>query len=500
MKHVKKLLGLLLALTLSLTLCLPAFAVSGTNNNGGSITINDAVKGHTYSIYQVMVLESYDTDKKAYAYKAHSDWAGWLETQTRYVNIDDQGYITWVGKTDDSTIATFAKEALAYAKKAGIRPSKQPQTASASATGAQYSTVTFRDLNLGYYLVDTTLGTLCSLDTTAPSVEMFEKNEPPHVDKQVQEDSKVNSANSWGDENTAEIGDTVYYKTTITAKEGAEKFILHDEMSEGLTLNPDSITVAEPAGVTKGQDADKGDYHVVTTGLNDGCTFEVHFHQSYLDSIKTSTDIVVTYNAVLNEKAVVSTGDNPNVTKLEYGNATNPEDKFTPPDETKTYTFKVDVVKTDNEKKVLDGAQFKLYDAETGGNEIALVEESAGHYRLAKDDETGTGVGYITTVNGQLEIKGFDANTNYYLEETKAPDGYHKLGKRVKIAVKDANLEATVENGVYKDGGVWVENIPGKELPSTGGMGTALFYIGGGVLVVGAAALFVLKKRKDAGK
>ena len=96
MKHVKKLLGLLLALTLSLTLCLPAFAVSGTNNNGGSITINDAVKGHTYSIYQVMVLESYDTDKKAYAYKAHSDWAGWLKTQTRYVNIDAQGYVTWV--------------------------------------------------------------------------------------------------------------------------------------------------------------------------------------------------------------------------------------------------------------------------------------------------------------------------------------------------------------------------------------------------------------------
>ncbi len=499
MKHVKKLLGLLLALTLSLTLCLPAFAVSGTNNNSGSITINDAVKGHTYSIYQVMVLESYDTDKKAYAYKAHSDWAGWLETQTRYVNIDDQGYITWVGKTDDSTIATFAKEALAYAKKAGIRPSKQPQTASASATGAQYSTVTFRDLNLGYYLVDTTLGTLCSLDTTAPDVEMFEKNEPPHVDKQVQEDSKVNSANSWGDKNTAEIGDTVYYKTTITAKEGAEKFILHDEMSKGLTLNPGSITVSEPDGLTKGQDANSGDYHVVTTGLTDGCTFEVHFHQSYLDTITAETNIVVTYNAVLNEKAVVSTGDNPNVTKLEYGNATNPEDKFTPPDETKTYTFKVDVVKTDNEKKVLDGAQFKLYDAKTGGNEIALVEESAGHYRLAMEGETG-GVESITTVNGQLEIKGFDANTSYYLEETKAPDGYHKLGQRVEIPVKEENIEASVSNDTWQSGGVHVANKPGKALPSTGGMGTALFYIGGGVLVVGAAALFVLKKRKDTGK
>lgn len=486
MKHVKKLLGLLLALTLSLTLCLPAFAANGTNNNTGSITINDAEVGHTYSIYQVMVLESYDKDKNAYAYKAHSDWADWLKTQTQYVSIDNQGYITWVGQTDDSTIAAFAKNALAHAKSNNIAPVEEVTATSA--------TVRFTNLNLGYYLVDTTLGTLCSLDTTAPSVEMFEKNEPPHIDKQVKEDSTGN----WGDENTAEIGDTVYYKTTITAKKGAEKFILHDEMSEGLTLNAGSITVAEPTGLKKGQDANSGDYHVVTTGLTDGCTFEVHFHQSYLDTITADTNIVVTYEAVVNENAVVYPAENPNETKLQYGNAPDPEDQFTPPDITKTYTFKVDVVKTDDKDKVLDGVQFKLYDAKTGGNEIALVKESDGVYRLAKDGETG--VEYITTVNGQLEIKGFDANTNYYLEETKAPNGYHKLGERVEIAVKEANLEASVSNDTWQSGGVHVVNNPGKELPSTGGMGTALFYIAGGVLVVGAAALFVLKKRKDTGK
>ena len=483
MKHVKKLLGLLLALTLSLTLCLPAFAANGTNNNSGSITINDAEVGHTYSIYQVMVLESYDTDKNAYAYKAHSDWAGWLKTQTKHVTIDAQGYVTWVQNAD---AAAFAKAALAHAESNNIAPVKEVTATSA--------TVRFTNLNLGYYLVDTTLGTLCSLDTTAPSVEMFEKNEPPHINKQVKEDSTDN----WDDENTAEIGDTVYYKTTITAKEGAEKFILHDEMSEGLTLNSGSITVAEPTGLKKGQDANSGDYHVVTTGLTDGCTFEVHFHQSYLDTITADTNIVVTYEAVVNENAVVYPAENPNETKLQYGNAPDPEDQFTPPDITKTYTFKVDVVKTDDKDKVLDGVQFKLYDAKTGGNEIALVKESDGVYRLAKVGETG--VEYITTVNGQLEIKGFDANTNYYLEETKAPNGYHKLGERVEIAVKEANLEASVSNDTWQSGGVHVVNNPGKELPSTGGMGTALFYIGGGVLVVGAAALFVLKKRKDTGK
>ena len=486
MKHVKKLLGLLLALTLSLTLCLPAFAANGTNDNSGSITINDAVEGHTYSIYQVMVLESYDTGKNAYAYKAHSDWANWLKTQPQYVSIDDQGYITWVAGDSADTIATFAKEALAHAEEANIQPSKQPQTASAPATGAQYSTVTFTGLNLGYYLVDTTLGTLCSLDTTIPNVTMQEKNDLPKIEKEVKEDSTGN----WGEQNTAEIGDTVEFKITITAKKGAQSYELHDEMSKGLTLNDNSIKVQVGS-----KDLAATNYTVKTSGLNDGCDFEIEFAQTYLDTLTADTEIVVTYTAVVNEEAEVYNVPNTNKTKLKFGDEHRDETTW---DETKTYTFKVDVVKTDDKNKVLDGVQFKLYDAKTDGNEIALVEVSDGVYRLAKDGETG--VEYITTVNGQLEIKGFDANTNYYLEETKAPNGYHKLGERVEIAVKEANLEASVSNDTWQSGGVHVVNNPGKELPSTGGMGTTLFYIGGGVLVVGAAALFVLKKRKDTGK
>ena len=265
--------------------------------------------------------------RRRYAYKAHSDWADWLKTQNQYVSIDDQGYITWVGKTDDSTIATFAKEALAHAKEAGIQPSKQPQTASAPAPGAQYSTVTFRDLNLGYYLVDTTLGTLCSLDTTAPNVEMYEKNDLPEIKKEVKEDSTGN----WGDENTAEIGDIVEFKTTISAKKGAESYVLHDAMSAGLTLDPVSITVAEPNGLKKGQDASSGDYHVVTTGLSDGCTFEVIFHQSYLDTLTTNTNIVVTYNAVVNENAAVYGDPNTNKTKLKFGDEHRDETTWTRP-------------------------------------------------------------------------------------------------------------------------------------------------------------------------
>lgn len=476
MKLLKKYFGILLAMIMVLSMSTVAFAAHGTNDNSGSITINDAEKGHTYNAYQVLVLESYNTDAGAYSYKANGAWKNWLESQKQYVSIDAQGYVTWVGGTDAANVAAFAKAALAHAKEANINP--------VATRTADSTTVAFTGLNLGYYLVDTTLGTLCSLDTTEPDVTMQEKNEVPSQTKEVQEDSD----NSWGDENTAEIGDTVNYRTTIKAKPGAQGYVLHDVMSAGLTLNENSVTVA---GLTKGQDANSGDYHVVTTGLSDGCTFEVVFHQSYLDTITENTDIVVTYSAVVNEKAQVSPSANPNKTTLKYGEGSKFE---TVPSETKTYTFKVDVVKTDEDNKVLNGAQFKLFDAKTGGNEIALVEVSDGVYRLAKDGETG--VEYITTVNGELEIKGFDANTNYYLEETKAPDGYNKLAERVEIAVKEANLEASVSNGVWQNGGVHIVNKAGDLLPTTGGMGTTILYIIGGVLVVAAGSMLVIRRKR----
>ena len=476
MKLLKKLAGILLAMIMVLSMSTVAFAAHGTNDNDGSITINDAEKGHTYNAYQVLVLESYNTDAGAYSYKANYAWNGWLKNQTKYVSIDDQGYVTWVGGTDAANVAAFAKAALAHAKEANINP--------VATRTADSTTVKFENLNLGYYLIDTTLGTLCSLDTAVSDVEMFEKNEQPPVKKEVKEDSTGN----WGNENTAEIGQTVEFRSTIGAKPGAQGYVLHDVMSAGLTLDPDSI---EATGLKKGQDANSGDYHVVTTGLSDGCTFEVVFHQSYLDTITANTDIVVTYSAVVNEKAEIYDASNPNKTTLKYGE----DSKFeTLPSETKTYTFKVDVVKTDDDNKVLDGAQFKLFDAKTGGNEIALIEVSDGVYRLAKDGETG--VEYITTVNGQLEIKGFDANTNYYLEETKAPDGYNKLAERVEIAVKDTNLEATVSNDTWQSGGVHIVNKAGDLLPTTGGMGTTILYIIGGVLVVATGSMLVIRRKR----
>ncbi|MGN0405713.1 MAG: SpaH/EbpB family LPXTG-anchored major pilin [Bariatricus sp.] len=483
MKHTKKLVSLLLTLVMVFAMASTTFAAQEGTLTGGSITINDAVPGQTYNAYQILYLESYNSEKNAYSYKANSAWETWLRTQTTYVSFDTQGYVTWVGGAD---VVKFAELAQVEAAK---KEADATAVAPAAEEGKSYSTVIFSELKLGYYLVDTTLGSLCSLDTTNPSVVMEEKNEvPPIPDKQVKEDS----TNDWGDNNTAQIGDTVEFRTTITAKKGAQNYVLHDQMSDGLTLDEESIEVTVNR-VTLTKDTD----YTVVINASDGCDFEIKFTQTYLDTITQDTELVVTYSAVLNDKAAIYPSVNPNKTKLDYG-----DNSSTEWDETNTYTFVFDIIKTDSSFKVLDGAEFELYDAETGENKINLVEIKQGKYRVATDEEankTGFSSAVIKTVNGKATVEGLDSDyeTIYWLEETKAPAGYNKLSGRVKVEMKEGNLTTTMTGDTWEsgNGGVQITNNTGAELPSTGGMGTTIFYIIGSVLVLAAIVLLIVRKR-----
>ena len=492
MKQLKKSVSFLLTLIMTFTLSITAFATAEGDLGGGSITINDAVPGGIYKIYQLLYLESYDPDggtdgKGAYAYKANSSWESWLKEQTQYVKIDSQGYVTWV---DGAIAADFAKAALAYAESQGISADGQ-ETAPAAASGNTYSTVTFNSLKLGYYLADTSVGTLCSLNTTNPNAVIEEKNDVPTIEKEVQEDS----TGAWGEENTAQIGDTIAFKTVITAQPGAEEYILHDEMSDGLTLDPDSIEAeVDGTSLTAGDE-----FTVVTSGLGDNCDFHVIFDQDYLDTINAETIITVTYNAVLNGDAEISADPNTNKTKLNYGEDSRLETTW---DETKTYSFYFDIVKTKTDNKLLDGAKFELYDAKEGGNKILLVKDSDSTYRVAtKEEQEASGFvsAEIEAANGRAAVKGLDADTTYWLEETQAPAGYNVLEERVKVAIEGENLSTTLTGDTWTDGdgGIHIVNETGALLPTTGGMGTTLFYIGGGALMAGAAVIFAIKKHKE---
>ena len=480
---MKKILGVSMALILLLAMAGTALAANET----GSITINDAVVGQTYTIYQILDLESYNASSNAYAYKAAAAWANFINSATikgTYVNVDSQGYVTWVEGAD---AAAFAKAAQKYAKDNSI--------AYQGTTTATSTTVSFTNLDLGYYLVDTTLGTLCALDTTNPNVVMEEKNEVPQNVKTVEEDS----TGIYGEKNDADIGQTVNFKSTIKAQAGAENYVFHDTMSAGLTYT--GVTGVKLNGTT----VDASNYTVVAQNLTDGCTFEVRFTQAFCDTLKKDDVIVISYAATLNENAKVGIQGNPNSSKLSYGDSSTTDKNVTPSSETKTYTWDMEVLKYANgdETKVLKDAQFVLLNSSKDKVATVVNGKFASWVAVPDAAEDGTITWPTNTVlttgeDGKIVIKGLDADT-YYLREVKAPDGYNKLAADVEVRISGAT-EGEDGKLTYTTVVAKVNNQSGTELPSTGGIGTTIFYVIGAALVIGAIVILVAKKRAGAEK
>ena len=498
---MKRLFALLLAVMMVASLATVAFA-----EETGSITINGVGTENVYEIYKLLDLESYDktSGSGAYSYKVNSAWTGFFATadaQT-YVALDETGYVTWIAADDDDTVAAFAKKALAYAKANGIDPVQSSENEGefvlTTDPETQKSSGKFSNLTLGYYLVDSTMGALCGLTTTNPDASINAKNGIPTIDKQVEEDS----TGQYGDSNSADIGQIVNFRTTINVHAGAENYILHDRMSAGLTFQ--GVTKIEHVVPGAGtHEVDEEDYEVVTEGLEAGCTFEVRFSQSFCDHLETNDKVIVYYSAMLNRNAIIAGEGNSNEAQLEFG-----EEHTTTTDKTDTKTYKFDIVKTDSQNTLIDGAQFRIYDAATEGNEIGVVPlldsedqpvlDNNGNpvYRRASPAEQEAGLNVpIEVKNGKITVVGFD-NGTYFLEETVAPAGYNKLAARQKFIISDGNLEATFNDGVFSTGsGVHVVNKTGSMLPETGAMGTMLFISFGMFVALGTGILLVTKKR-----
>ncbi len=489
MKHSKRFSALLLALVMALALSVPAMAAQEGTLTGGSITIDNAVVGQTYSIYQLLYLESYDATNGTYAYKANSAWEAWLKTQTTYVSIDAQGYVTWVDGADAAAFAMLAQEHAA--ETAEITSDATPVTATTT-------TVEFTGLKLGYYLVDSTLGALCSLDTTNPAATIKEKNSKPTLEKQVKEDSN----NSWGDENDADIGQTVEFKATITVQGTAKGYVMHDKMDDGLTY--DKVTKV----TLNGNDVAAINYTVsdnVTHGAGDDTvthTFDVTFSEAFCNTLKTGDVIVVYYQATLNSNAVVNAPEL-NKAHLSYKDESG-NDFTTPDDSTKTYTWDMDVLKyaNGNKSNVLAGVKFVLLNkdktmvAKVAGGKITewvasgVTKDEQDVYTYPATWPDGTEL--TTNANGKIEIDGLDADT-YYLHETATLPGYNVLNRDVEVVIEGKKVVEGQET--YETVTIEVENKSGTELPSTGGMGTTVLYVLGAALVLCAGVLLITRRR-----
>lgn len=479
---MKKLFAVLLSIVLVLSMGTVALAA-----DAGTITITNAVDGADYNVYKMLDFAPSNAAGDKGIYSIAAGWEGFFAASpaTDYFTVVNNGDQTTVTLKDgvDAVDQTLAKAAIKYAEDNSIAA-----TATKKASG---ETVEFTGLALGYYAIDTSLGTLCALTNTNSDFTAAEKNEKPDINKFVQEDSEMNNADEgWGKVNDADIDQQVNYKSTITVGLGATNYVMHDTMEAGLTFNNDVVVK-----LADGTVVDAANYTVVYPAT-DGHTFDVKFENSFIEGLAKGTQFTVYYSATLNENANIVVDGNDNTVYLSYGEDSTWE---TAEHKTTTYTWKIDVLKftMDGENKVsLAGAVFQLLDKD--GNAIKFSEVAGAAVPTYKVDADGAITDITTDANGKFEIVGLDEGS-YKLHEVSAPEGYNKLAQDLDVVITseydEENLTATYKINEADPATIEVENKTGGLFPETGGIGTTIFYIVGGLLMLAAVVILVSKKR-----
>jgi len=455
MKSIKKLICMLFMLVLSV--------VNVSAAEKGTITINKAIVNESYNIYKVLDLETYDKVNNHYIYRATNEWKAFLDEATDYLEVRNENgdkYYVWKDGVDKAKAKEFAEKAYKYAKDKNITPTMTKKANSTS--------VKFDNLDLGYYLVDSSVGALLHLTTTNPTATVNEKNTlNPNVDKTVLE----NSTGEYGKENDDIIGSTINYKSTITTGAGYGSYVLYDKMDAGLTFNSNSVIVKIGDDVV-----DVNNYEVKTNVT--GYTFVVEFNNEFIFKQPKNTNIDVYYTATLNKDATVEGDGNINETFLKYGNNIETDKK-----RTITYTYAFEIIKTNKEGVELTGAEFILLDK--SDNEIKVIkDEETKTYRIATGNEIG-----VNIKAGKATIEGLDKDS-YKLKEVVSPEGYNKLTSPVEFRVNGKTNVTIIERTLVN-----VINYTGSELPETGGIGTKLFITSGLSLVLICGLVLVTKLR-----
>ena len=500
MKYMKKLITLLAVLTLALAMAVPAFAETTTTTY--TITIKNGTG--TYAAYQIFKGDLHDNTL------SNIEWGD---------NVTHDGQKVLGHPADKAKALTGEAEAKAFASEVA-----QYLTDPAAGTGTDSIT----GLAAGYYLIkNTNVGTgevfTDYILQVVENVTVQPKSGKPTLDKQI----RHNDNGEWGVVGDNQIGDTVEFRTltTVPIVSGYTQYtyVIHDEMSAGLTSNVRSnedVTIK----VNDETVLDKKYYTVTVDGTNaNKFTVTVDVLNAIKDGKMVEGNTLYTYyTGILNENAkVYNDGKQDNKAYLEYSN--NPHDNMTtnktPEKVVYDWTFKMGVKKVDGaDGTPLTDAKFVLSkekNCDLGAidddgqphnteNLISLIKNSDGSYTVAPAGYNGSVVNVMTA--GDITINGLDDATVYYLYETKAPAGYNRLTAAVRFEItatySDAgdnctSVTATVNNDVQSSVSVNVRNNKGSTLPSTGGIGTTIFYVIGGGLMAVAAVLLVTKKRMN---
>lgn len=532
-KVIKKLLAALLAVAMVCAMAIPAFA---ENSEG------DVDSHHTYSAFQIFKGDVEGNNIKDFKI-SNVDWGSNIITNSEdflaqlkaaeRIGGQFEGATTaqdvlkvisrWHDSDDDSI--AFARFVCHYLYSNDANPTYVVRAGS--------NALTIPEAKAGYYLfVDTTdfskddsyhsyNSFLLMVTKGNWNVPITPKAEKPSVKKEVFDNFDNQDGTSTGDFGSSAdhaINEKFQFKLTATLPASTDHaydyydtyaVCFKDTLSEGITYDgPDSVVIKSNNN-TYDTTIDPSKYTIDTKNLETQNYFEVNIHDVKACAKDAGFDlndgatITFTYTAHLNEKATVNTTsgptDNKNSVQLQYSNNPRPGDYWgtTPKSEVCVYTYQLNNTKYRDEDKPgneLEGAGFRLYSDEACNNEIKLKKNNDGTY--SRDFSTGaSGVEMISDNKGQFNVKGLDAGT-YYLKETTPPKDYNACAdKEIVISAThdvnhvslSGNLSTTIIN--KKDGGI--------TLPSTGGIGTTIFYVVGGGLMVAAIVLLVTKKRME---
>ncbi len=480
MKTLRKLIMGLLVSIMVLGMGVAAYAASG------SITITGAVENQEYKAYRVF--DYFPADEASPdaggVYKLASEFSGFQSyayegvSMSSLFTVGDNGIIDTSGLTSEADAKVFGKAALAYAEANGIGPA---YTTIATKDGD----ATFENTEYGYYVLNSSLGSVIAVNTTTPNAELKEKNEVPGLDKTIT--GATNEALIYEDLTDADhqIGDTVEFTVEAVLKKGGLGYVIHDCVTKGLTLNPvtDANITFEPSddGITTSID---------NTYTEDGKKgFEVTFD----GEPQQDTTVKIVYTAVINEEAVVSPSQEINKAQILYGR----EGKGVPK-ETRHKTYPIAIRKTAvGADKLLKDAKFEIY-RELDNSQVKLTKVSDTKYRV---DPDGTTTEIVTVEADNIVIEGL-APEKYVLVETQAPVGYNLLESEVAVGSKTyKHAQEVVVSKNSTSEAIQVEKVEdgtGLTLPSTGGIGTTIFYIVGGILIVAGIAYFIVRRKADA--